>query len=92
MLNEIDSLHLQEFLSTAVIRKFRTGHSIALHFAPILRQRQMNNSMKSGVKEKAGTSFVHRGSRSQGQRQEFLKIYKLGGRPELQQLSQRLKM
>ena len=61
MENEIDSLHLQEFLSTAVIRKILTGHIIALHFAPILRQRQMNKSMKSGVKEKAGTSFAAQG-------------------------------
>jgi hypothetical protein len=61
MENEIDSLHLQEFLSTAVIRKILTGHIIALHFAPILRQRQMNKSMNSGVKEKAGTSFAAQG-------------------------------
>ena len=61
MKSEIDSLHLQEFLSTAVIRKILTGHIIALHFAPILRQRQMNKSMKSGVKEKAGTSFAAQG-------------------------------
>jgi len=61
MENEIDSLHLQEFVSTAVIRKILTGHIIALHFAPILRQRQMNKSMKSGVKEKAGTSFAAQG-------------------------------
>jgi hypothetical protein len=61
MENEIDSLHLQEFLSTAVIRKILTGHIIALHFAPILRQRQINKSMKSGVKEKAGTSFAAQG-------------------------------
>jgi hypothetical protein len=61
MENEIDSLHLQEFLSTAVIRKILTGHIIALHFAPILRQRQMNKSMKSGVKEKVGTSFAAQG-------------------------------
>ena len=59
--NEIDPLHLQEFLSTAVIRKILTGHIIALHFAPILRQRQMNKSMKSGVKEKAGSSFAAQG-------------------------------
>ena len=56
MENEIDSLHLQEFLSTGVIRKILTGRMIALHFAPILCQ--MNKSMKSGVKEKAGTSFA----------------------------------
>ena len=61
MKSEIDSLHLQEFLSTAVIRKILTGHIIALHFAPILRQRQMNKSMKSGVKEKAGSSFAAQG-------------------------------
>ena len=61
MKSEIDSLHLQEFLSTAVIRKILTGHIIALHFAPILRQRQINKSMKSGVKEKAGTSFAAQG-------------------------------
>jgi hypothetical protein len=61
MKSEIDSLHLQEFLSTAVIRKILTGHIIALHFAPILRQRQMSKSMKSGVKEKAGTSFAAQG-------------------------------
>ena len=56
--SEIDSLHLQEYLSTAVIRKILTGHIIALHFAPILRQRQLN---KSGIREKAGTSFVAQG-------------------------------
>ena len=61
MKSEIDSLHLQEFLSTAVIRKILTGHIIALHFAPILRQRQMNKSLKSGIKEKAGTSFAAQG-------------------------------
>jgi len=61
MKSEIDSLNLQEFLSTAVIRKILTGHIIALHFAPILRQRQINKSMKSGVKEKAGTSFAAQG-------------------------------
>ena len=61
MKSEIDSLHLQEFLSTAVIRKILTGHIIALHFGPILRQRQMNKSMKSGIKEKAGTSFAAQG-------------------------------
>ena len=59
MENEIDSLHLQEFLSTGVIRKILTGHIIALHFAPILFQ--MNKSMKSGVKEKAGSSFAAQG-------------------------------
>ena len=61
MENEIDSLHLHEFLSTGVIRKILTGHMIALHFAPILCQ--MNKSMKSGVKEKAGTSFAAAGSK-----------------------------
>jgi hypothetical protein len=61
MKSEIDSLHLQEFLSTAVIRKILTGHIIALHYASILRQRQMNKSLKSGVKEKAGTSFAAQG-------------------------------
>ena len=61
MKSEIDSLHLQEFLSTAVIRKILTGHIIALHFGSILRQRQMNKSMKSGIKEKAGTSFAAQG-------------------------------
>ena len=32
-----------------------------LYFAPILRQRQLNKSLKSGVKEKAGTSFAAQG-------------------------------
>lgn len=62
MENEIDSFHLQEFLSAGVIRKILTGYMIAFHFAPILCQ--MNKSMKSGVKEKVGTSFAALGSRS----------------------------
>lgn len=59
--SDIDSLHLQEFLSTAVIRKILTGHIVALHFAPILQQRQRNKSLKSGIKEKAGTGFAVQG-------------------------------
>ena len=59
--SEIDPLHLQEFLSTAVIRKILTGHIVALHYSSILRQRQRNKAIKSGVTEKAGSSFAAQG-------------------------------
>ncbi len=46
---------------------------ITLHFAPFLCQ--MNKSIKSGVKEKAGTSFAAQGeSVNEHSQQEFMKI------------------
>jgi hypothetical protein len=59
--DEIDPNHLQEYITTAVLRKILTGHIIAYHFAPILRQRQLNAALKPGVKEKALTSFAAQG-------------------------------
>jgi hypothetical protein len=58
---EIDPKFLQEYLATAVLRKVLTGHIIALHYEAILRQRQLNNSLKSGIKEKTGKSFANKG-------------------------------
>jgi len=57
---EIDPSSLQEYLSTAVLRKVLTGHIIALHFGSMMRQRQLNNSLKSGAKEQASKSFTKR--------------------------------
>lgn len=59
--SEIDPLHLQEYLTTAVIRKILTGHIVGLHYAEILQQRQRNNALKPGMKEKAGSSFAKDG-------------------------------
>jgi hypothetical protein len=59
--SEIDPAHLQEYLSTAVLRKILTGHIIAYHFAPILKLRQLNSALKPGVKEKATNSFAAQG-------------------------------
>lgn len=59
--SEIDPLHLQEYLTTAVIRKILTGHIIGLHYGQILRQRQLNKAIKPGVNEKAGSSFALQG-------------------------------
>lgn len=59
--SEIDTTHLQNYFSTALLRKVLTGHIVALHYAQILKMRQMNNFSKPGVKEKAGTSFVEFG-------------------------------
>ena len=59
--DEIDTAQLQHFLSTALLRKVLTGHIVALHYAQILKVRQMNNVLKPGIKEKAGTSFVQSG-------------------------------
>jgi hypothetical protein len=60
-MKEVDPLHLQEFLSTAVIRKVLTGHIVALHYSSILHQRQLNKALKPGVAEKAGSSFAAQG-------------------------------
>jgi len=59
--NEIDTAQLQNFFSTGLLRRVLTGHIIALHYAQILKVRQMNNVLKPGIKEKAGSSFVQSG-------------------------------
>ena len=58
---ELDTIELQNYFSTSLLRRVLTGHIIALHYAPILKLRQMNSVLKPGVKEKAGTSFVRPG-------------------------------
>ena len=58
---ELDTSELHNYFSTSLLRKVLTGHIIALHYAPILKLRQMNNNLKPGIKEKAGTSFVQSG-------------------------------
>lgn len=58
---EIDPQNLQQYLTTAVIRKVLTGHIVALHYGQILRTRQQNNVLKPGVHEKTRASFMNQG-------------------------------
>jgi len=58
--SEIDPLHLHNYLTIAVIRRILTGHVVALHFAPVFRQRQLNKALKPGVQEKTA-AFAAKG-------------------------------
>ena len=58
---EIDPHGLQDYLSTAVIRKVLSGHIAALHFSPEFKKRQMERKLKPSLREKSAPSFLHKG-------------------------------
>lgn len=58
---EIDPRSLQDYLSTAVIRKVLTGHIAALHFSPEFKKRQLDKRLKPSQREKSAPSFLHKG-------------------------------
>lgn len=58
---EIHPKFLQEYIATAVLRKVLTGHIIALHYEPILKQRQLSVLLKPGIREQTGRGFTKSG-------------------------------
>jgi hypothetical protein len=55
---QIDTSGLENFLTKAMLRKVLTGHIVALHYAQILKMRQLNKMLKPASKEKSDTSFA----------------------------------
>ena len=54
---QIDTSGLENFLSKAMLRKVLTGHIVALHYAPLLKVRQLNKSLKE-TNETSSASFT----------------------------------